>query len=562
LWIVVNSSVGSRALQSLENQMARNSIHFGRRILRLFHCGKLVSIGLSLALLGSLPLYAQPAPLPSASPESAAAQAYQMGMSLVRERRLDEAISTFKNGLARDPQSTVLLNVIGATYSLKGDFEQADEYLLKSLQIDPGFVPARKNLAISYFNLGKYDLAATEFRRLINEPGDSRLIASLFLGIIAEEEHDFSKSASLLGQSGDIVYKYPQALLSFAHSLLELNQAQKADALLNRLQEMPGVKASEYFKAGLLFSRQKQYQQALAEFERASNIDSGLSGLSYQRAAVLNRLGRPEEALKVLKELTSTRPDPPSLNLLANLARSTGDLSLAIQSLRQAALLEPKNEVNYLDFSTLCMDYENYPLALEAADIGLAHIPGSYRLQVQKGAILEKLGRLGEAEKIVQRASRLQADNSVALLSLGIIQTHAGELQDAINTLSSAINKFPSNSQMHYYLGVALEQTLKHDTKAAGAFKEAIRLDPSFADSYYHLAKLYLDQAPKLAEQNLLACLRLDPHHLSAQYSLGRLYLKTGRQAKGRALIDAFERQQQAEKLKVRQKPSLELAQR
>jgi len=37
---------------------------------------------------------------------------------------------------------------------------------------------------------------------------------------------------------------------------------------------------------------------------------------------------------------------------------------------------------------------------------------------------------------------------------------------------------------------------------------------------------------------------------------------KTGRQAKGRALIDAFERQQQAEKRKDRQKPSLELAQR
>jgi tetratricopeptide (TPR) repeat protein len=542
--------------------MIRNSIHFVRRILGLFHCCKPVSVGLSLALLGSLRLCAQPTPLPSASPESGAAPAYRMGMSLVKEGRLDEAISTFKNGLSTDPQSTVLLNVIGATYSLKGDFDQADGYLLKSLQIDPGFVPARKNLAISYFNLGKYDLAAAEFRRLINEPGDSRSIASLFLGIIAEEKHDFGKSASLLGQSGGVVYKYPQALLSFAHSLFELNQTQKADAVLHRLQTMPGVKASEYFKAGLLFSRQKQYQQALAEFERASNIDSGLSGLDYQRAVVLNRLGRPEEALKVLKKLTSTRPDPDSLNLLANLARSTGDLNLAIQSLRQAALLEPKSEVNYLDFSTLCMDYENYPLALEAADIGLAHIPGSYRLQVQKGAILEKLGRLGEAEKIVQKASGLQEDNSVALLSLGIIQMHAGELQDAINTLSSAINKFPSNSQMHYYLGVALEQALKHDAKAAAAFKEAIRLDPSFADSYYHLAKLYLEQDPTLAEQNLLGCLRLDPHHLSAQYSLGRLYLKTGRQVKGRALIDAFERQQQVEKLKVRQKPSLELAQR
>jgi tetratricopeptide (TPR) repeat protein len=512
--------------------------------------------------MGSLALWAQSAPLPSASPESGAAQAYRIGMRLVNEKRLDEAISSFKIGLATDPQSTVLLNVIGATYSLQGDFDQANPYLLKCLQTDPGFVPARKNLAISYFNLAKYDLAAKEFQRLINEPGDSRSIAFLFLGIIAEEQRDFSKSASLLGQSGDVVYQYPRALLSFAHSLLELKQTQKADLVLKRLDAMSGVAASEYFKAGLLFSQQRKYPQALAEFERAGKIDPGLSGLTYQRAVVLDQLGRSEEALKALKEPTSIRPDADSLNLLANLARTAGDLNLAIQSLRQAALLEPKREVNYLDFSTICMDYENYPLALEAADIGLAHIPGSYRLQVQKGAILEKLGRLGEAEKIVQRASELQKDNSVALLSLGIIQTHAGELLDAINTLSSAIKEFPSNFQMHYYLGVALEQTLKHDAKAAEAFRGAIRLNPSFADSYYHLAKLYLDQDPKLAEENLLACLRLDPHHLSAEYSLGRLYLKTGRKAKGRALIDAFERQQQAEKLKVQQKPSLEVAQR
>src|SRR5207237_167300 len=294
----------------------------------------------------------------------------------------------------------------------------------------------------------------------------------------------------------------------------------------------------------------------------ANKMDPLLGGLQYQRSVVLDELVRSDEALKLLKDLISIKPDADSLNLLANLARRKGDLNLAIQSLRQAALLEPGRESNYLDFSTICMDYENYPLALEAAEIGLAHIPGSYRLQVQKGAILEKLGRFGEAEKIVQRASKLQEDNSVALLSLAIIQTHAGELQDAIHTLSSAIEKFPSNSQMHYYLGVALEQTLEHDARAAEAFRQTIRLNPSFADSYYHFAKLHLKKDPKLAEQNLLTCLRLDPHHLSAEYSLGRLYLQTGRRVEGRALIDAFERQQQAETLKLPQTPSLVLEQR
>jgi len=542
--------------------MTGSSIYCTHRLLTLLHRSRPVWLGLYSALLVLPVVWAQSAPVFSTSSESEAAQAFRLGMSLVKAGRLDEAIPAFKNGLVTDPQSAVLLNVIGATYSLKGDFAQAESYLLKCLQTDPGFVPARKNLAISYFNSGKYNLAITEFERLVNTPGDSRSVAFLFLGIIAEEQGNFSKSASLLGDSGDIVYQYPQALLSFAHSLLELDQAQKADAVLKSLDAMSGVAASEYFKAGLLYSQQRQYHQALAELDRANKMDPLLGGLQYQRSVVLDELGRSDEALKLLKDLISIKPDADSLNLLANLARRKGDLNLAIQSLRQAALLEPGRESNYLDFSTICMDYENYPLALEAAEIGLAHIPGSYRLQVQKGAILEKLGRFGEAEKIVQRASKLQEDNSVALLSLAIIQTHAGELQDAIHTLSSAIEKFPSNSQMHYYLGVALEQTLEHDARAAEAFRQTIRLNPSFADSYYHFAKLYLKKDPKLAEQNLLTCLRLDPHHLSAEYSLGRLYLQTGRRVEGRALIDAFERQQQAETLKVQQKPSLELAQR
>jgi tetratricopeptide (TPR) repeat protein len=539
--------------------MTRSSIY--RLLTRLSRAWP-ASIGLCLVLLGTTAVWAQAAPASSPASESEAAKAYRLGIDLVKAGQVDQAISTFKNGLATEPQSTVLLNVIGATYTLTGNFKEAEDYLLKCLQADPEFVPARKNLAISYFDSGKYNLAVPQFEKLINVPGESRSVALLFLGIIAEKQGNFSKSASLLGESGEFARQYPQALLSLAHSLFELGQAQKGNAVLKSLDAMSGVTASDYFKAGLLYSKQGRYEQALTELDRAEKAGPGLSGLAYQRAVVLDQLGRSGEALQVLKDLTRIKPDADSLNLLAALARKNDDLNLAMQSLRQAALLAPEREVNYLDFSTICMDYENYPLALQAADIGLAHLPGSYRLQVQKGAILEKLGRFHEAEEIVQAASKLQQDNSVALLSLAIIQTHAGELEAAINTLSSAIRKYSSNAQMHYYLGVALEQTLAHDARAAQAFRESIRLDPSFADSYYHLAKLDLKEDPKLAEENFRACLRLDPHHLSAEYSLGRFYLKSGRQAEGRALIAAFESQQQAEKLKVQQKPSLELAKR
>lgn len=226
--------------------------------------------------------------MPTGSSESAAAQAYRLGMSLVKEGRVDEAISHFKNGLTTDPQNALLLNVVGATYTLKGESQQAEGYLLLSLQADPGFVPARKNLAISYFNQGKYDLAAAEFQKLLNEPGETRSVALLFLGIIAEEQRQFTKSASLLEESGEVVFHYPRALLSFAHSLFELKNAQRADAVLKSLDTMSGVVASEYFSAGVLYSKQKQYLGQQGNVGRNTYSGPGLANINTEFAKVMN----------------------------------------------------------------------------------------------------------------------------------------------------------------------------------------------------------------------------------------------------------------------------------
>jgi tetratricopeptide (TPR) repeat protein len=527
------------------------------------------TLGLCFAVFGSMALRAQSISKPVASGQPEVQQSYSAGLELVRRGRLDEAIKSFEKGLETDKENLVLLDAIGATYGLKGDLEQAKKYFLESLQIDSGFIPARKNLAITYFNAGQYELAAPEFQRLIRGPGDPGRIAYLFTGIIAERQEKYDKSVALLEKSGALLYQYPQALISFTTCLYKLQRLQRAKAVLDHLDTMSGVTPSEYFKAGLLHSQIGQEKQALADFDKARQKKTELDGLEYQRAIVLDRLGRSQEALKILKDLTRAKPDAASLNLLAHVAEENREFELALQSLRRAAKLEPTREDNYLDFSTFCADYENYPLALEAVDIGLGHVPNSYRLQVQKGVVLEKLGRLDQAEEVLRKASQLQQDNSVALLSLAIVQTHAGALQDAVSTLSAAINAFPNNYYMHYHLGSVLVQIEERDkaddeveAKAEQAFKEAIRLKPSFADSYYQLSKLYSRKAPKLAEQNLVACLRIDPNYAPAEYALGRLYLKTGRRAEGQTLLERFESQQRAAKLKEQSKPRIEAAQR
>jgi tetratricopeptide (TPR) repeat protein len=533
------------------------------------------TLGFCLVAFGSTVLDAQGISNPGASdqisaqPQNEALHSYDAGMILVRQGHLDEAIQTFENGLEADPRNLVLMDAIGAAYNLKGDFEQAEKYFLDALQADSGFIPARKNLAITYFNLGQYDLAEPEFQRLMDGPGDSRPIACLFLGIIAEKHNEYDKSVSLFEKSGDLAYRYPEGLLSLANSLYELHRLAKVEAVLARLDAMTGVTAKDYFTAGQLHSKLGQDKLALADFDRAGQNEAELDGLDYQRAVVLDRLGRSQEALKILKALTATKPDADSLNLLAHVADENREFDVALQSLRQAANLDPEREDSYLDFSTLCANYENYTLALQAADAGLTHLPNSYRLQVQKGVMLEKLGRVDEAQEILHSASRLQKDNSIAVLSLAIVQADDAQWQDAESTLTAALRDFPNNYYMHYELGKVLVQIQEGApadpqirSKAKHAFREAIRCNPSFADSYYQLSKLYSRVAPKLAEQNLATCLRLDPNHAPAEYALARLYINSGRRAEGQAMIDRFESQQRAAKLKEQSRPRIEATQK
>ncbi len=490
-------------------------------------------------------------------------------MNLVRQGHLDEALRTFQQGLQADNRNVTLLDAIGATFSVKGDFEQAERYFLETLQLDPEFVPARKNLAITYFNQGQYELAAPEFQKLAAGRQDSQPMANLFLGIIAERGADYARSAELFAKCGSLLAQYPQALISFANSLDQLKQPHKAIAILGRLDTARGVTAEEYFKAGVLYSHIGQPKRALANLDRAEQMGVGLDGLAFQRASALDKLGRSQEALQILKDLTSTQPDSDALNLLAHVAEENQQFELALHSLRAAAKLDPSREDNYLDFSTFCADYENFPLALESAEIGLEHIPNSYRLTVQKGAVLEKLARLDEAETVLRAAAALQDDNSVALLSLAIVQSHADELQESVDTLVKAIDRFPDHYYMRYQLGTVLMRIAERDgaqanveDRAERAFRDAIRLNRAFADSYYQLAKLYAPKNPKLAEENLVACLHVDPNHASAEYTLGRLYMKTGRKTEAQALIDRFESQQQAAKLKEQSKPRIAAAQR
>jgi tetratricopeptide (TPR) repeat protein len=214
-------------------------------------------------------------------------------------------------------------------------------------------------------------------------------------------------------------------------------------------------------------------------------------------------------------------------------------------------------EENYLDYSALVLNSENYPLALEILDTGLAHIPHSYRLLVQKGVVLDKLMRRREAEEVLRSAIKIQDDNRVALIGLAGTQAHDHRPSDAAETLSKATEQFPTDAYMRYCYGLVLVQLAeRQDMKpevaeaARRELEKAIELNPTYSDAHYQLAKTYLETDPAKAVEELQACLRHQPDHYSAEMQLGRLYRRMGREAEGDQLLNKAIRDKQAEKEK------------
>ena len=353
--------------------------------------------------LGINPVRAQAPP----SPHQQADGFYEVGLAQVRNGHVDEALSAFKRGLAIEPQHARLLDATGAAYSLKGDLDSARQYFVDSLRIDPSSVPTKQNLGIALFGLGRYEDASKQFEDIQADPGKPRIVASLFLGLIAQKQSDCKRALPLMTAAGSLLYQYPDAVLSFSECAYQERDTTHAEEALSAFERLPGNTSSQYLQAADLYSRLGRDQKAFAALTNAQSSQSQTTDIALKRAVLLEKMDRHEEAQKVLEDQSASQPTYDLLLLLAKIAKNRGDFAAAMKSLKRASELEPGREDSYLEFSTICADHGNDQLALDSAEIGLDHVPDSYRLMVQKGVVQEKLGHLIDAEETLRKAGGL-----------------------------------------------------------------------------------------------------------------------------------------------------------
>ena len=470
---------------------------------------------------------------------------YEEALSLIRRQQIEPGIALLREILKASPNDIKAHNLMGIALTTAGKIEEANTHFLKAIELNPRFYPALKNLAINEMKLNRIEEAKSHFAEALKFGPDDP-VAHLALGEIHFNEKRYADAARHYDLSRELPFKDPRTTLNYAASLLESNKAEKAADALERLPG--GADSASRFEAGMIFVRLGAYDRAASQFELARKDYPDHYEIGFNLTLAYIKSKNYKAAIRVAREIISKGHQKAELhNLLSQAYEGDGQTVEAYNALRVATQIDPKDENNYLDLATLCVDHANYELGLEIVNIGIGNLPQSDRLYFQRGTLLAMTGQPSQAVKDFETAGKL-SQKSLPAVARAVVLLELGETAKAVALLRQTAAAVPNDYLVQYVLGEALNRSgpapaSAEENEAVRALEKSVGINPDFAASRAVLGKLLLRRnETDRAITELEKALELDPNETASLYQLALAYRKKGALERAKELFAKVDR--------------------
>jgi tetratricopeptide (TPR) repeat protein len=289
----------------------------------------------------------------------------------------------------------------------------------------------------------------------------------------------------------------PERAVALAHQAVALDDA------------LPGAHTS----LSLAYRSKQQYEQAIAEGERAIALDPNNDFSYANQAEVLNHAGRPADALRAVEQAMRLNPRYPFLYLweLGWAYRMTGRYAEAIVALKEVINRNPDFNAAHLN---LAVSYWLQWLAQQSP-------PGQ---------------TLEPAVAAVQRALALNDTYPWNHVALGYVSLYQQHYEQALVEMKRGVALAPTHGGSYAALAVVLSYMGKTEA-ALEAAAQALRLKPEVADE--HLGSVGSAYATAGRPEEAIAPLRQFlaryPNILNHHLTLAAVYSGLGQEAEARA---------------------------
>jgi len=283
-------------------------------------------------------------------------------------------------------------------------------------------------------------------------------------------------------------------------------------------------KSARYYRRGLESYRAGRLDAAARDLRRAVDLDPANADRRYDFAVILQEQGRVADAATEFRRVLRAHGE--AFDVLSNLALcllALRELDEAERVARRALALAPDSPVALHNLG-LIEDAAGRESAVATLQRAVALRPDSATIRNALGAALDRTGDLDGAEACFRQALELDPSLRAARENLGSVLFALGRLAESEAASRELLARDPASGEGHFRLAFSLllsgrarealevaqrgverapdaklwnllgqiHRDLGEPERAVPPIREALRLDPNFADATLHLATVLL----------------------------------------------------------------------
>ena len=412
--------------------------------------------------------------------------AYNEGMKLYREKRLDDAIVQMEIAVQIKPDAPTFLYDLGVIYMDKGDHNKAISYFLKSIEQIRSTGYTNVNLRVYS---GVYMDACTN------------------LGLIYTRLERYEEAIKVLKEAIQFRPDDLNANWNLGFAYWSMGDMEKATAQMRKYTKLDPKNAEAHNIIGLTHYCNEFYEAALEEFQTAAKLDPEEHQYSYNEALSLARLDRYEEVERALERASGWEQG----EYLRQVYQERIRINRANKLYNEGCAAMKDRRL------TQAIDYFNGALELMPDMVG-AH--------VNLGVCYRMKEDIENQMHHFQEAARLKPDMPDVHYNLGLAYSKAKMYSKAIIELKQAIQLRPFSKDAHFNLGTALYKTGNY-AEAAKEFRECLGMFPKWFEARLNLGSCYLKtENVDGAIEHFEKAVQIKPDSAEAYYSLGIAYMR------------------------------------
>lgn len=214
---------------------------------------------------------------------------YDQALIFLKNGKLDEAAEFYLSALSLDPKFTKAYNNLGIIYKLQGRLKDAEANFHKALKLDPKLVPVYSNLANIYRIKGEIKKAEQFCLKAIKlDPGFADAYNNL--GALLQVEGKPKEAIKNYRRAIKLAPNFDDAYINLAGALQSTGRLDEAARLCIKAVKLDWENPDSYYNLGNILKSKGQLAHAVKIYERVIELSPDFSDAYDQLIDILSQL--------------------------------------------------------------------------------------------------------------------------------------------------------------------------------------------------------------------------------------------------------------------------------